>query len=318
MPVFSSFLREVASHVRLNVFSLRTRLWLLSFRPRYWGVKALSALVARYTDYSSLESQEELIRERRFDVLIVLDACRYDVFQQVVYEYLDGVLKPVLSPASVTMDWLKRVWGGNVWRDVIYVTASPMINKRGLLPEFDARGRFLDIVEVWDWGWSEELSTVPPDKVNLGVRMARARARLRGLRFPGDYRIVVHYVQPHAPYIALQRVISKISKHELSKEIVDIALRRLGRFTGKFSVDHILLGVLKERLSDEKLRDVMRKAYVGNLRWVLRSVADLTTHLGGKAVITADHGELLGEYGLYFHMDLPLPQLRIVPWFIVK
>lgn len=50
----------------------------------------------------------------------------------------------------------------------------------------------------------------------------------------------------------------------------------------------------------------------------LRYVARLAEHINARIIITANHGELLDEYGLYGHMDIIVPQLRIVPWFIVK
>jgi hypothetical protein len=36
-------------------------------------------------------------------------------------------------------------------------------------------------------------------------------------------------------------------------------------------------------------------------------------------VVTADHGELLGEQGLYLHRsNLQLPELMTVPWFVIS
>jgi hypothetical protein len=274
---------------------------------------------ANLSPYTVIEDQKKLIWRRGFDVLIILDACRYDVFEKVIHEYLDGELKAVVSPASVTIDWLKSVWVG-VWKDVVYVSAAPMVNKRGLLKEFNAKDKFLDVVEVWDWGWDEDLITVPPQKVNLGVAITLANMKVRGYKFPRDYKLVVHYVQPHAPYRMLGNITRRLTKYEsLKTRILDVNVRKLLQFRGDFSIDHILLGTLKDTLhGDEKVSKAIRIAYEDNLRWVLEHVSNLVTRVKGKVIITADHGELLGEYGLYFHMNLPLPELRIVPWFIVK
>jgi len=95
-------------------------------------------------------------------------------------------------------------------------------------------------------------------------------------------------------------------------------MRKLKKFAGA-DLSSKLLGTLKEALKDmEKVDRILKIAYRENLKWVLGNIADLVTTIDGAVVITADHGELLGEYGLHFHTDLPLPQLRLVPWFTIK
>lgn len=307
--------------VNNKLVNFRTRLWLDTLLGKYYLLKLVKPFLKYlYKDYlKSLYPQKELIYRRGYDVLIVLDACRFDVFSQVVHKYLDGRLIPVKSPASVTIDWLQRVWKHKRWRDLVYVSASPMINKRGFIKGFDARKHFMYIEEVWDWGWNRELSTVPPNMVNFAVKLTIAKLKMRRLKLIDDYRMVIHYVQPHAPYIMFRNITRIISKSDFADNIGDIALRKFGYLTGKFAIDYVLLSVLKEHIGDvEKINAILRRAYEENLHWVLRYVARLVTEIPGKIVITADHGELLGEYGLYFHMDLPLPQLRVVPWFLVK
>ena len=269
---------------------------------------------------SRFPSQKKLIYEKQYDVLIVLDACRYDYFEEIVWRYLDGKLLPVRSPASVTIEWLRAVWANKRWDDIVYVTASPMVNKRGIVSEFDARRHFLDVIEVWDKGWDERLSTVPPGPVNAATRLAVAKYKLRGKKLGRDYKLVLHYVQPHAPYIKFRKITEIITRTPLADEIADVVLRREGRLAGKIAIDYVILAILKEYLKDtNKVNKALRDAYRENLKWVLSYVADLVTKLDtAKIAITADHGELLGEYGLYFHMSLQVPHLRIVPWFIVK
>jgi len=315
---------DLRRYLKLNMFSIGTRLWLSMMRPKYNLLKIVSKIMKEgiysYRSPHKLKNQAWLIKRREFDALIILDACRYDVFSEVVYKYLDGRLDLVVSPGSTTIEWLKHTWGNSLWKDVVYVSASPLVNKRGLIEAFDARNRFLDVIEVWDWGWDEKLCTVPPYNVNLGVKIALTSMKLQKLAYPRDYKLVIHYVQPHAPYIALRHVVEKITKdEELSRSVTDVAVRKLGRFTGDFSIDYILLGLLKDVLKDEeKVKKTLFIMYRQNLEWVLKYVAELSIYLNGKIIVTADHGELLGEYGLYFHLDLPLPILREVPWFIVK
>jgi len=66
----------------------------------------------------------------------------------------------------------------------------------------------------------------------------------------------------------------------------------------------------------------LKEAYKENLMLVLKYVAVLVDAITkmkptAKIMITADHGELLGEDGLFSHgIDHPL--IRIVPWFRVR
>ena len=301
--------------------SISTRAWMAGLINKYLILRINTRILDKtYEKYLSiLPYQKKLIQNKQFDILIILDACRYDIFENIVWDYLDGELIAVRSPASVTIDWLRETWSDRKWNDIVYVSASPMVNKRGLIHEFDARKHFYDIIEVWDRGWDEKLSTVPPSSVNIATKLAITKYRLRGKKPGKDYRMVIHYVQPHAPYIKFKKITELITRSPLANDIADIALRREGKLAGKFAIDYIILAILKDSLhSTDKVNKALRRAYIENLRWVLSYVSKIVTNLDAKIVITADHGELLGEYGLYFHMTLPLPHLRIVPWFRVK
>jgi len=57
------------------------------------------------------------------------------------------------------------------------------------------------------------------------------------------------------------------------------------------------------------------RAYEANLRHVLSEVATLLDNVDGRVAVTADHGNLFGEWGLYGHpMHTPVPALLAVPW----
>ena len=63
----------------------------------------------------------------------------------------------------------------------------------------------------------------------------------------------------------------------------------------------------------------LRNAYKENLEIVLESVADLLENISGNILITADHGEYLGENRLYGHGLVPRrPPIVDVPWLMVK
>jgi len=306
-------------YVYFNSFKPSTRLWLMSLALKYRFIKLLKMVIDSPCT-NALPSQKTLINKRDWDLLIIIDACRYDIFSQEVYKYLDGELSIAVSPASITINWLKEIWASDKWRDVVYVSATPFVNKRGLLKDFDAGKFFLDVIEVWDWGWNSKSSTIPPENVNAGVRIAITKMKLRKLSFPKDYKIVAHYIQPHSPYLTLQNAMSKISKiPELQEQMVNIAFRKYRRIIGRFGMEETLLGLFKEVLKNHNdIVKVLEQLYRDNLRRVLKAIASLLNNIDGHTIITSDHGELLGEYGLFFHPDIPLPHLRIVPWFKVK
>ena len=61
----------------------------------------------------SLESnlhQVEFLNKEKWNHLIILDACRYDVFRCVVSRYLEGKLFKATSAGSNTYEWLPKVF----------------------------------------------------------------------------------------------------------------------------------------------------------------------------------------------------------------
>lgn len=74
--------------------------------------------------------------------------------------------------------------------------------------------------------------------------------------------------------------------------------------------------VIRRKYGDARLR----KAYTENLKIVLKYVSDLVEELpGDNIVVTADHGERLGENNHYSHASgVDDPLLLEVPWFKVE
>lgn len=63
----------------------------------------------------------------------------------------------------------------------------------------------------------------------------------------------------------------------------------------------------------------LRNAYTENLEVVLESVAELLENASGRILITADHGEYLGEYRRYSHGLVPRrPPIVEVPWLLIE
>ena len=68
------------------------------------------------------------IMEESWDVLILLDACRYDYFEKIRQEHLPaGDLSCRTSIGSSTVEWRNNSFPG-VYKDVVYVSNAPLVD----------------------------------------------------------------------------------------------------------------------------------------------------------------------------------------------
>jgi len=274
--------------------------------------------------------------DENWNYLVILDACRYDFFFKLHPDYLIGELRKVISLGSSTLEWCKKSFQ-KAYDDVIYVSANPYINSKGEVKGFKASNHFYKVIDVWDWGWDEDLGTVHPKRVNEIVRSVKDD-------YP-DRRLIIHYLQPHAPYLTYDLPTHGFSKphighghplagvqngrnHGVFEENLPKLLRILIRPTGFFGGNllwkfHELLNLPPVSPMDATRRRFgnigLKYAYIQNLALVLDYVANLVEDLSGVIVVTADHGEYLGEEGRYSHSDgCRDPLLLEVPWLLVN
>ncbi|KXB01998.1 hypothetical protein AKJ44_01685 [candidate division MSBL1 archaeon SCGC-AAA261F17] len=271
-----------------------------------------------------------MIHERDWDCLVILDACPYDYFEKVYEDYSDGKLQKVISAGYSTLGWLKETFGDSKHSGIIYVSGTAYVNSRGLevIEGFIGVNHFYKVIDVWDHGWSEELETVLPERMSKATRLARAK-------YPSK-RLISHFNQPHYPHLSIGsiREITENSAFIPAKKgivwersLVD----KVRGFAGTAS-EEILGAALTCRVRDilnlrrskpceliarEYGDRTLYEAYENNLRAALAEVKKLAERLPGKTVVTSDHGELLGEDGLYGH-GWRHPLLREVPWLEVE
>jgi hypothetical protein len=263
----------------------------------------------------------EQIKNENWDCLIVLDACRYDTFEKVYRDYLDGDLSQGISSCISTPGWLEGHFRDGDYRDVVYISGNPHINSRKVGEGFNARKRFHKIVDVWSFGWDNKLGTVHPREINSAFMKEFKR-------FP-NRRYVLHYLQPHAPFLSLKEsqtvgitILKYIWKTPFGEMLRSLfGTTRLWAFVMKLLQ---LLGIGKLDPYTAALRAVgeegFRKAYEDNLRIVLEHVRMLLESVEGEFVVVSDHGELLGEEGRFGHIKERerLAPLITVPWFRVR
>ncbi|MFD1647557.1 hypothetical protein [Haloarchaeobius litoreus] len=247
------------------------------------GFGAVHELVSRsYLRYArSLESDEMF--DADWDVLVVLDACRADLWDEVAGDYDLPTGESRISPGGTSTEWLSTVFGtrtADELADVGYVTANPYSASH--IDHDD----FAFVEEVWRDGWDDDVGTTPPRQVTA--------AAVQAGRTKEFDRLVVHYMQPHFPSLA--------DDHDDG-----IALDDFGEES---------LSVWEDFRFGNRTYEEVWAAYRANLEIVLDDVELLRSNLDGeRAVITADHGNAMGELGIYGHAaGIALPELRTVPW----
>ena len=197
------------------------------------------------------------IFEEDWDSLLILDGCRYDLFAG--RSTLPGLLERRRSRGSATTEFLRANLDGRDLRDTVYVTANPQLhhNRDSIQVEFH------DEIHVWRDGWSDEHDTVLPETVT--------EAATRAAREYPHKRLLVHYLQPHYPFIEASLEFDTFggAKPNIWGQLL----------SGAVDLDH---------------REV-RRMYAENLDRALPHVEELMNELGGRTVVTADHGNMVGE-----------------------
>lgn len=226
----------------------------------------------------------EFIYEYNWDLLVVLDACRWDLMAEIDGEYVFVNRDTTYSVGSSSGEWTVKNFDERYADEMArtaLVTGNPYSESH--LDEDD----FLLLDEVWRYAFDEELRTIPADAMT-------DRAIAVGRKRQPD-RQIVHYMQPHHPFVT-NPMDKGLPRREFGATPWDNVWHKLRK--GK--VDH----------------DSVWESYLDNLRYVLRHVSILLDNVDAdRAVITSDHGNLLGEFGLYAHPDyVPLPALKRVPW----
>lgn len=232
------------------------------------------------------------VMQQDWDNLILLDALRYDYFESEIN--FDGTLTPVISRGAHSWEFMKENFVGNEYHDTIYVTANPHVHR---LPE-----DIFFTVNSLSNRWGQNLGTIHPNEVVKA-------AKLTHKRHPNK-KLIIHFMQPHQPFLGKT---ADAIRENFDIKGYDINLHRdVDKRTGISWWE-----LVKE---NEISLEETQQAYRETLEIALGHVQDLMSTLGGKSVISADHGEMLGERGVlkkrFAHPhDIYNEELRIVPWF---
>lgn len=246
--------------------------------------------------------------EREWDVLIVLDACRVDAIDEVAteYEFIEN-RDSIWSVGSTSKEWYIHTFqernvsnvtlvSGNAWIKDLFesepdwkywtATRNSMWHELSILdsalkrplPSSEDFNSYLPV--AGSHGGEVGTTPLPSDVTNAAIYEHRRQ---------DPEKMIVHYMQPHEPYIQNESRGKLPEMHSQPFETL-----KAGQAT----------------------REEVYSAYLNNLREVLDSVDKLLKNIdGGRVAITADHGELFGEWGAYTHpAAFPHPAVRKVPW----
>ena len=261
------------------------------------------------------------ILKEDWDFLILLDACRFDYFKEVYQKHFDiGTLKKAISPSTWTMEWLNNIFEDNYYDDIIYVSPHPFINSQKEITftdsfhdkrSFDGKKHFFKVIDVWRGKSVNVLdATVHPLKVNRAFHQTY-------LKYPNK-RYIIHYIQPHRPYISIN-------------DKVKIDFTSFERFISVFLSPRQIWDFKKllNRPSSSPLEDCYRKSgrkgiievYKNEINLVLENIKILIDSISGNWLITSDHGERLANYWRWNSFDHGGPrdkEVIEVPWFEIK
>lgn len=225
--------------------------------------------------------------EEDWDNLLILDACRFDMFEE--RNTIEGKLETRTSKGSSTVEFLRGNFRGRDLKDTVYLTANPQYTWNIDGVEAD----FFKVIDLWeeDEYWDDEYNTVRPEKVT-------EKAKEVAEEHP-DKRLIVHFMQPHYPFIASD---SAVEDQKLSN----------------YFWHNLMRG--NTELPKEDVWDL----YNQNLENVLPEAKDLVESLNGRTVVTSDHGNFVGERASPFPVrewGHPIgiydEKLVKVPWLVI-
>ena len=244
------------------------------------GVEIGLKHVGKYLNFGDQPFDED------WDILILLDACRYDLFQEFASEHpLYNEFTSVssrYSPASTSMEWMQKVYRDGP-SDVLQDTH--LVSANGWEPKELTPAEFGEISPVWE-EHNSDVGTIPPDIVTDAV--------IHAGRTTDCPHLIVHYMQPHAPFLHVD------GKYDSQNTV-----------PGQGKSQNVWEGLREGRYNQTEVWE----DYGENLLLVLDEIQRLIRNIDGNVVISADHGNAIGEFGVYGHPAyVPLPSLKRVPW----
>lgn len=244
------------------------------------------------------------IFELDWDLLILLDACRVDVLEEVAceFEFLNNEISSYYSVGGSTLEWTANTFVNQYIEDIsntVFISNNPwpwrILEEGFRLNEYYEnwtpvredtinQGELLRHVPAWKFGKRSS-----QDRKQSGSELVRDLAIREGRKGNFD-RMIVHFIEPHSPYVA------KL-KNNPDDELLPSEQNPFGY------------------LRDGGDRTKVWDHYKNELISALNDIESLLQNIdANRVLITADHGEAFGEYGVFGHTAGSFhPHVRKVP-----
>jgi len=226
--------------------------------------------------------------------VIWLDGGRVDYFKRLVDDYFDGELYTCWNGGiGYSGDWadrhLRRDMSGYGLFSVSPVRSLQRTDYDGrdyfdIAPEIDTGDSLQDRLAAL--GYREQdgdtIAKLSPERCNQAVREYLDQ-------IDGG---VIRYLKPHPPFEGLKGMTSGSQKTRATWHAI---------------------------WSGELTHDELANAYVATYRQAFEAAADIVPELDGTVILTADHGECLGDCGQLYHSREHDTHRHLceVPWFVV-
>lgn len=254
---------------------VRTGVELAATWARRYGLAGVKDLLypvyyAALRPFDRITRRGTNVYDLEWDLLVVVDACRFDLFAEAWDRRAAGPVDSYRSVASMTREWMARTFTPARAAEIAetgYVCGNPFSES-----QLDA-GDFAHFDEVWRDAWVEP-GTVPPRAITDRV--------VDLLRRDPPGRTIAHYMQPHCPFI---------DRPHLSegKDVDRFGSTSWPDVWERYRMGHISL-------------ETLWSGYRANLGRTLDEVELLVDNVDAEdVVLTSDHGNGIGEAGVYGH-----------------
>ncbi|WP_423743383.1 hypothetical protein V5735_09965 (plasmid) [Haladaptatus sp. SPP-AMP-3] len=274
-----------------------------NYSDRWWWRQRLQDYLIGPTQSRLYGDDGIEVMDEDWDNLVLIDACRRDIFETEIGVDQFDEYRVVRSQGSATPEWIQENFTGKKFGDTVYVSANPWVSKF-------AKDSFHHVENIWMKKFDVSVETIVESDVIKDTGADNSRPvdaetlNIHAKRMAEEYpekRLLVHYFQPHAPYIGNR----------------DGSLKDPSEVDADFHPG--------KPLKDGKVdKGAVWEAYTYNLHYVWHHAQQLIEELDGKTVVTSDHGEMFGEWQKPFPIrgydhppNLRHPQLVNVPWAVV-
>lgn len=247
----------------------------------------------------SVEDNNVDLLKANWKFLIILDACRYDIFRDIYKGIIHNhcELKRAITYCSGTKEWLQNNFHGRDCSEIVYVDPIIMFDK--FLPNHN----FFKVDYVWKTKWNYEYYTILAKDITDSA--------LEQLKQHPDKRFIVHYHQPHPPFLSPE--FKGMNESNTPDKILRIIADEKPPHN---DFPHFIQGKLRNVLGSENTWKLLIRlgiepldffgrvyklygtegiirGYIENLRLVLSDVTRLINKYNGKIIISADHSKNL-------------------------